>query len=80
MEGLALLLFGFNFPQDMPDTNLPRFLSPKQFAEELQAHRQTIYVKLRAGEIPGARKVGGRWKIPRWALDEIGTPAHLATA
>lgn len=64
----------------MPDDELPRYLGAKCFAEELGMHRQTLYVKLKEGKIPGARKVGGRWKIPRWALDEVGTPAHLATA
>lgn len=64
----------------MPDEDLPRYLDLQHFADELDMHRQTVYQKLRAGEIPGARKVGQRWKIPRWALDEIGTPAHLATA
>jgi len=64
----------------MPDDDLPRYLDPQTFAEEIGMHRQTLYVKLGEGKIPGARKVGGRWKIPRWALDEIGEPAHLATA
>lgn len=61
----------------MPDTDLSRFLTPAQFADEFQMHRKTVYEKLRNGEIPG-RKVGGRWKIPRWAVEEVGTPAHLA--
>lgn len=43
-------------------------------------HRETLYEYLQDGRIPGARKVGRKWKIPRWALDEVGTPAHLATA
>jgi len=64
----------------MPDNDKPKFMGAKEFANELGMHRQTLYEKLYEGEIPGARKVGGRWKIPRWALDEVGTPAHLATA
>jgi excisionase family DNA binding protein len=63
----------------MPDDR-PKYLGAKEFADQLGMHRQTLYLKLKEGEIPGARKVGGRWKIPRWALDEVGTPAHLATA
>jgi len=64
----------------MPDDELPRYLTAKQFADEVQWHRETLYPKLRNGEIPGAKKVGGSWRIPRWALEEIGTPAHLETA
>lgn len=63
----------------MPDDDQPRYLDAQSFADELGMHRQTLYEKLHAGKIPGARKVGGRWKIPRWALDEVGTPAHMAT-
>jgi len=65
----------------MPDGELPRYLTAEQLANELQMHRKTLYRKLRAGKIPGARKVGGAWRIQRWVLDEIGTPAHnLETA
>jgi excisionase family DNA binding protein len=64
----------------MPNDDLPRFLDAKRFADELDFHRETLYRKLKRGEIPGARKVGGRWRIPRWALEEVGTPAHLAAA
>lgn len=63
----------------MPDDS-PKYLTAEQFADAIQMHRETLYVKLRNGDVPGARKVGGRWRIPRWALDEVGTPAHLATA
>ncbi len=63
----------------MPESELPQYLDPKQFAEKVQMHRQTVYQKLRSGDVPGARKMGGRWKIPRWAIDEMGVPAHLAT-
>lgn len=64
----------------MSNDDLPRYLDAKRFAEEIGFHRETLYRKLKRGEIPGARKVGGRWRIPRWALEEVGTPAHLATA
>jgi excisionase family DNA binding protein len=63
----------------MRDSDLPRLLTPKQFAEEVQMHRGTLYRKLKAGDVPGAKKIGGRWKIPRWAIGEMGVPAHLAT-
>lgn len=68
------------FFAEMPDTDLPRFLDAKQFAEEIGFHRETLYRMLKGGDIPGAKKIGGRWRIPRWALEEIGTPGHLANA
>jgi len=64
----------------MSDTSDRDFLSPKEVGQELGYHRETIYRKIKNGEIPGARKMGGTWRIPRWALNEVGTPAHLATA
>jgi excisionase family DNA binding protein len=59
--------------------DLPQYLDARQFAELVQMHRQTVYQKLRAEEVPGARKIGGCWRIPRWAVEEVGTPAHLAS-
>ncbi len=64
----------------MPNEELPRWLTAEQFAEQMQLHRKTCYRKMRAGEVPGAKKVGGTWRIPRWAIDEMGTPAHLEYA
>jgi excisionase family DNA binding protein len=60
--------------------NAPKFLSAKEVADRIDVHRETLYRQIKRGEIPGARKIGGEWKIPRWSLDEMGTPAHLATA
>jgi len=62
----------------MSDT--PNFLSPKDFARRVDLHRQTVYQLLRDGEVPGARKVGKQWRIPEWAVREVGAPAHLATS
>lgn len=62
----------------MPDET-PSFLDAREFAERVDLHRQTVYEMLRAGEVPGARKIGGSWRIPEWALQEVGTPSHLAT-
>jgi len=60
----------------MPDT--PNYLDPQGFADRVELHRQTVYELLREGEVPGARKIGGTWRIPEWAVKEVGTPAHLA--
>ena len=61
----------------MPDDTRPKFMGAKEFANHLGMHRQTLYVKLQEGKIPGARKVGDRWKIPRRALEEVGQPAEV---
>jgi excisionase family DNA binding protein len=57
-----------------------KFLSAKDFARRVDLHRETVYELLKDGKVPGARKIGGAWRIPEWALGEVGTPAHLATA
>jgi predicted DNA-binding transcriptional regulator AlpA len=64
----------------MHDQSLPRYLDAKTFADEIGFHRETLYRRLKSGDIPGAKKIGGCWRIPRWALKEVGTPAHLASA
>lgn len=51
---------------------------PATVANRVDLHRQTVYELLRDGEVPGARKIGGAWRIPEWAVEEVGTPAHLA--
>jgi excisionase family DNA binding protein len=60
--------------------NRPKYLSAKEFADEIDVHRETLYRMIKRGDVPGARKVGGSWRIPEWALDEIGEPAHLVQA
>lgn len=57
-----------------------RFLKAKEVADQLGIHRNTVYDLIKREEIPGARKIGGEWRIPQWAVDEAGAPAHLATA
>jgi excisionase family DNA binding protein len=59
----------------MPDEN-PRFLTAQELANRIRCHRETVYEMLQGGEVPGARKIGGRWRIPEKAVDEIGVPAH----
>ena len=48
----------------------PTFVTPRDAAGELACSLQTIYRLVQAGELQGA-KVGGRFKIPRRALDVI---------
>ncbi len=47
----------------------PEVMTPEDAAEYLRVHPQTVYRKLRAGEMPGA-KIGDQWRIRRADLDE----------
>ena len=48
---------------------MPRILTVKQAAEELQADEQTVRDWLRRGRIPG-RRIGRSWRISEEALHE----------
>jgi excisionase family DNA binding protein len=39
------------------------FMTPEELADGIGLARNTIYDRLKAKEIPGSRKVGGKWKI-----------------
>ena len=60
----------------MADTRT-RWLTPEETAEELSFSRSTILVHCRTGKLPGARKFGGEWRIPRTALDPVDSPPPL---
>ena len=47
----------------------PEQLSPRDFARERKLTLAYVYSCLWAGRIPGARKKGKRWMIPRQALE-----------
>lgn len=52
-------------------------LTPEEAASYLRVHPQTVYRKLRLGQMPGA-KIGDQWRIRRADLDEYlrgGRPA-----
>ena len=42
----------------------PEFLKPKEVAEILQKHVETVRQLIRDGVIP-ARKIGGTWHVPK---------------
>ena len=44
-------------------------LTPKEAAGYLRVHPQTVYRRLRAGTLPGA-KVGDQWRLRKADLDE----------
>ena len=50
-------------------TNFPLFLSVEQFAIQTQVKPATVRELCRRGEIPGARKLGSYWRIPRSLLE-----------
>lgn len=44
---------------------LPFSLSVKDIARLARVSQNTVYQKLERGEIPGANKLMGQWRIPR---------------
>jgi len=53
----------------MQDRNLQtQILTPEEAARYLRVHSQTVYRRLRAGKLPGA-KVGDQWRIRKADLD-----------
>ena len=63
---------------DKDETTALDFLSVNQAAKVLRVGRRTVYRLVETGKVP-AKKVGGRWRIPRAGLDEfIGVPKPKA--
>ena len=51
----------------MSDT-LPTFLTIPECAELLRLSKRSVYGMARNGELPGAVKVGGKWRVERTTL------------
>lgn len=54
--------------------------TPEEASRYLRVHEQTVYRRLRAGKLPGA-KIGDQWRIRKADLDEylkggMVQPAH----
>ena len=47
---------------------MTEYLTISETAELLRLGERTVYSMLRAGRLPGAAKVGGKWRIDRQAL------------
>ena len=47
---------------------LPSFLTVDELAALLRVNRKTVYDALSRGEIPGARRIGGAYRISRNAV------------
>ena len=50
-----------------PDT-LPAFLDVGEFAGLMRVSKDQAYVMLQSGKIPGAKKLGGTWRINKQVL------------
>lgn len=48
----------------------PDFLNPGEIAEILRIGRNQAYTMIRQGELPGARRCRGAWRIPKAAIFE----------
>ena len=63
---------------DKDDTTARDFLTVNEAAKVLRVGRRTVYRLVETGKVP-AKKVGGRWRIPRAGLVEfIGVPKPKA--
>jgi len=49
----------------MSERNLPTLLKIDEVARELRIGRTSVYQLAQAGELPGAFKVGGQWRVRR---------------
>lgn len=45
--------------------DLPMSLKVKHIAEITNTSEKTVYLRLENGEIPGANKIMGHWRVPR---------------
>lgn len=51
-----------------PESSLPAVLTVDEFAALLRLNRKTVYDALARGDIPGARRIGGTYRILRDAV------------
>lgn len=52
----------------MSDSNTPIFLTIEEVAELLRLSERSVYSMARSGKLPGAAKVGQKWRVNRAAL------------
>ena len=48
-----------------PEAKLPEYLTIHETAQLLRLGQRVVYEKLRNGQIPGAAKAGGKWRVDR---------------
>ena len=44
---------------------MPEYLTIKETAQLLRLGERVVYEKLRNGQIPGAAKAGGKWRVDK---------------
>lgn len=59
---------GENDSNAKPPRSIPRFLTVDELADLLRVNRKTVYEAIARGKIPGARRVGGAYRIFRDAV------------
>jgi len=47
----------------------PMYLTLQEAAALLRIGERTAYARCRSGQLPGAAKVGGRWRVDRTVLE-----------
>lgn len=53
------------------------WLSLSDAGEALRLNPETVRLLAKRGDLPGARKFGGKWRIPSAALEPDTTPKSL---
>lgn len=46
-----------------------KMLTPEAVAKVLDVPTRTVHLLCQRGDIPGARKCGRRWRVPRWGIE-----------
>jgi len=49
---------------------VPDYLTLQEAATLLRIGERTAYTRCRSGQLPGAAKVGGRWRVDRAVLED----------
>lgn len=49
---------------------MPEYLTLQEVADLLRISERTAYTRCREGQLPGAAKVAGKWRVERAALEE----------
>ena len=62
------------------ERELSFWICPEMASMELGVCRRTVRRWLNAGKIPGARRIGRQWRLPRAYVDDLRRQALTALA
>lgn len=58
---------------------MDEFLSSEDLCRYLKLHKRSVQKLLQEGRIPGAFKIGNRWRIPRSSFEDFVQKAQEKT-